>query len=156
MNKNLAYYSIAALFITGIIMALLKPKFIMPVGKYRITSKYGEKRGVNKTHNGIDLAPEIKGTPNVPILASASGTVVNAWNDTANGGGNSVVIKHSLGWQTGYAHMASFSVKKGDKVTQGQQIGIMGNTGESTGPHLHFTMRNNLGVRVDPLSQIKA
>lgn len=105
---------------------------IKPVNKgYRSQGLHG--------HNGIDFAAPI-GTP---IYAAAGGTVIIAKSDDGwNGGyGNYVVIKHSNGAQTLYAHMTSVNVSSGESVSQGNQIGTVGNTGKSTGAHLHFEVR---------------
>ncbi len=90
-------------------------------------------------HNGVDLAMA-EGTP---ILAAASGDVIISKNNGAyNGGyGNYVVIAHANGTQTLYGHMLKTSVNVGDHVSQGEVIGLLGSTGKSTGPHLHFEVR---------------
>lgn len=90
-------------------------------------------------HNGVDIASY----SGAPILAAASGEVIIARADGAwNGGyGNYVVIRHPNGTQTLYAHLKDVSTYAGDSVKQGEQIGTMGNTGKSTGTHLHFEVR---------------
>jgi murein DD-endopeptidase MepM/ murein hydrolase activator NlpD len=91
-------------------------------------------------HNGVDLG----GLPiGAPVVASADGIVIIAkGNGGWNGGyGNYVVISHSNGTQTLYGHLSSTKVSVGQKVEQGQTIGLLGNTGKSTGPHLHFEIR---------------
>lgn len=89
-------------------------------------------------YNGIDLAAPT-GTP---LLASADGQVIIARGSGYNGGyGLYVVIRHSNGTQTLYGHMSRVSVSVGQNVTQGQVIGAVGNTGRSTGPHVHFEIR---------------
>jgi murein DD-endopeptidase MepM/ murein hydrolase activator NlpD len=95
-------------------------------------------------HNGIDIAAPT-GTP---IYAPMGGTVERVfWSDL---GGNSVIIKHDDGTHTtGYAHLDQTFVKVGEKVKYGDVIGTVGNTGRSTGPHLHLTLRVN-GTIVDP------
>ena len=109
-------------------------------GEYPITQKYGEIiPGVtfnDKPHTGIDY-----GCPmHTPILASNEGTVMAAgWDVT--GYGFRVIIRHPDDMATLYAHLDSISVNIGDKVKQGQEIGISGNTGKTTGPHLHFEVR---------------
>ncbi|MEI6042116.1 MAG: peptidoglycan DD-metalloendopeptidase family protein [bacterium] len=91
-------------------------------------------------HNGVDLASF--GGAFVPILAAAEGTVIISKNSGWNGGyGDYVVIKHANGTQTLYGHLSSTSVSAGSHVNKGQQIGRMGNTGQSTGVHLHFEVR---------------
>ncbi len=89
-------------------------------------------------HNGIDFGAPV-GTP---VIASAGGTVIIARSSGWNGGyGLYVVISHSNGTQTLYAHLSSVNVSVGDTVSKGQVIGKVGNTGKSTGPHLHFEVR---------------
>jgi LysM repeat protein len=89
-------------------------------------------------YNGVDLASKSQ----LPILAAASGSVIVAKGSGWNGGyGNYIVIKHGNGTQTLYAHLSSVHVVAGATVSQGQQIGVMGNTGKSTGTHLHFEVR---------------
>lgn len=89
-------------------------------------------------HNGIDLA----GVPGTPVLASATGRVIVAKMGGYNGGyGNMIVMVHDNGIQTVYAHLRAINVSQGQYVTQGTQIGELGNTGRSTGPHLHFEVR---------------
>ena len=88
-------------------------------------------------HNGLDLACPT-GTP---IYATAAGTVVTA--GYTNVYGNYVVIKHSSGYKSLYGHMSSIGVKSGQYVDQGTVIGKVGSTGQSTGPHLHFTIYKN-------------
>ncbi len=105
---------------------------IKPINKgYRSQGLHG--------HNAIDFAAPV-GTP---IYAAAGGTVLIAKSDGGwNGGyGNYVVIKHSNGAQTLYAHMTDVFVSAGSSVKQGAQIGSVGNTGKSTGAHLHFEVR---------------
>jgi len=100
-------------------------------------------------HRALDIA-----NPNrPPVLAADSGTVVYAgclnW-----GYGCHVIIDHGNGYQTLYAHLASYDVEVGGSVTQGSQIGIMGSTGRSTGTHLHFEIRSG-GQILDPLGFLK-
>ncbi len=101
-----------------------------PLSNNKITSPYGTRsRGF---HSGIDLVAKT-GTP---VYASAGGKVVlSSWY---YGYGNCIVVDHGNGLKTRYAHLSGFNVKVGDKVSRGQQIGRSGNTGNSTGPHLHF------------------
>lgn len=104
--------------------------------------------GIGSTnHEGIDIAvPE--GTP---IRAAKGGTVIMA---SYNGGyGNYTCIDHGGGLSTCYAHQSSFAVSSGQSVSQGQVIGYSGNTGSSTGPHLHFEVRIN-GVAQDPMGYL--
>ena len=101
-------------------------------------------------HPAVDISN--KATP--AILAADSGRVVVAgWPDNF-GYGNRVVIDHGNGFTTLYAHMASISVAVGQSVNRGDVIGVMGSTGRSTGPHLHFEIRAN-GATVNPLGYLK-
>jgi murein DD-endopeptidase MepM/ murein hydrolase activator NlpD len=89
-------------------------------------------------HNGIDIAA----TPGTPVLAAASGRAIVAKIGGYNGGyGNMIIITHEKGVQTVYAHLQNVYITQGQTVTQGQTIGEVGNTGRSTGPHLHFEVR---------------
>ena len=124
------------------------------VGDYPITQKYGEIiPGVTlngKPHTGIDY-----GCPmHTKILASNDGEVVAAgWDLT--GYGFRVILRHPDGMATLYGHLDSISVNMGDEVKQGQEIGISGNTGKSTGPHLHFEARvrwNDYTSFFDPMA----
>lgn len=102
-------------------------------------------------HQAVDIASR----ESPPILASQGGTVVTAgWN--AGGYGNYVIIDHGNGYKTLYGHMLNNSVivQVGQRVKQGQKIGIMGSTGRSTGPHLHFEIRTPNG-NLDPLAILK-
>ncbi len=96
-------------------------------------------------HKGIDISTFRTGDP---IVATADGKVVAVGFDS--GFGNYVIIQHSHGFFTRYAHMQSFRVYKGQKVQQGQVIGYIGNTGLSTGPHCHYEVHLGTGV-IDPL-----
>ncbi len=99
-------------------------------------------------HGGVDLEAE----EGIAVYSTADGEVVSATN---NGGwGNLIVVDHGNGFETWYAHLKDFAVEKGDKVTKGQEIGFVGNTGNSTGPHLHYEIRLN-NKRVDPFDYIK-
>lgn len=96
------------------------------------------------------LAIDIGGSVGVGIYAADNGVIVYAgWNDF--GYGYLIVIDHGTGWQTYYAHLSSLNVGCGQSVYQGDLIGLMGSTGRSTGPHLHFEMRSELFGKVNPL-----
>jgi murein DD-endopeptidase MepM/ murein hydrolase activator NlpD len=89
-------------------------------------------------HNGIDIGA----APGTPVLAAASGRVIVAKMGGYNGGyGNMIIISHDNGVQTVYGHLRDVYVTQGQEVSQGQTIGEVGNTGKSTGPHLHFEVR---------------
>ena len=113
-----------------------------------VTSYYGYRihpiSGANQLHNGMDIgAPE--GTK---VMAGLTGTVTtSAYNDSY---GNYVVIKDSKGYELRYAHLSSRSVSAGASVTKGDEIGLVGNTGNSTGSHLHIELLKN-GERLNPI-----
>lgn len=108
-----------------------------------ITSGYGYRWG--RLHRGIDIA----GPVGTPILAAGSGEVISAgWS---GGYGKLVKLKHRDGSVTYYAHNSRILVGKGQQVRQGQQIAALGNTGRSTGPHLHFEIHTGKGS-VNPLA----
>ena len=89
------------------------------------------------------------------IVSPWDGSVAQVWNDLAYGGGLSIVINHTNGYRTGYAHLSVQSVVVGQKVTEGQIIAKSGNSGlHSTGAHLHFTLRKN-GNLIDPKTVFK-
>ncbi|HAQ6687361.1 TPA: peptidoglycan DD-metalloendopeptidase family protein, partial [Enterococcus faecium] len=115
--------------------------YIKPIADpITVTSEFGWRTspitGAQEFHNGIDL---VNGNPNTPIFASADGEVIVSGDaNYFDWYGNWTVIKHADGMYTGYAHQSRVDVSKGQKVTAGQQIGLMGTTGPSTGEHLHF------------------
>lgn len=102
-----------------------------------VTSRFGSRWG--KTHKGIDIGAP-KGTS---IKVVASGTVVTASKGYNGGYGNYMVVSHGNGIETAYGHCNSINVKVGQKVSQGQVIGTVGNTGRSYGSHLHLEIRVN-------------
>ncbi|ULQ61101.1 M23 family metallopeptidase [Brucepastera parasyntrophica] len=116
--------------------------FVKPLrGGYYISSRYGWRdnpfSGKRTFHNGIDMACS-RGTP---IYAALDGTVTSTGFDVTYG--NYVIISHHSGYQTMYAHMNTILTSKGKRVTTSTRIGTVGNTGQSTGPHLHFTVYKN-------------
>ncbi len=117
-----------------------------PCSYVYISSPYGSRGG--GWHNGVDFAAS-RGTP---IYASRSGTVTKARSMTTSYG-NHVVINHGDGFSSLYAHMDYFVVSAGEHVSQGQLIGYVGSTGNSTGPHLHFTIMLN-GSDVNPMKYL--
>lgn len=118
-------------------------QFAHPCPGAVVSSTFGYRTFDNSFHNGLDLAaPE--GTP---TYAADSGTVLYArWSDSA---GNWVVIDHGNGFVTKYMHHTSYTVTEGQYVEKGQQVGYVGNTGNSFGAHLHFQVELN-GAPVDP------
>lgn len=116
-----------------------------------ITSPYGPRWG--SFHYGIDIGNK-RGTP---VVAAASGKVIKVISGckegvTSCGGryGNYITIEHSNGQRTVYAHLQNINVSVGQKVSQGSKIGTIGNTGRSTGPHLHFQIEKSNGSTIKP------
>lgn len=136
-------------------------KLGIPVGgSYRTTSPYGMRThpifGNQRMHTGIDFARSSQSAAAPSIVSSEAGIVVSA--GVRGGYGNTVVIYHyDMNLTTLYAHLASMSVSGGDTVTKGQQIGVMGTTGNSTGIHLHFEVfEGTYGEnRVDPMKYLQ-
>ena len=128
-------------------------EFMWPSSCTLITSQFSPSRknpvsGVYRRHTGVDIGASYGSA----ILASNGGTVTLAgWN---SGYGNCVVIDHGGGKATLYGHMSSIGVSKGQTVSKGQQIGRVGSTGNSTGPHLHFEILIN-GSAVNPMGYFK-
>ena len=129
-------------------LAVEKSPFAMPLEtSFRYTSGFGRRWG--RMHEGIDMA----GSSGSPIYATAEGTVTHAgWE---SGYGNMVEIRHEFGLVTRYGHMSKVRAEVGQKVSRGDRIGDMGNTGRSTGTHLHYEVRVN-GSAVNPMTFIKA
>jgi len=122
--------------------------YVLPVSNFKITSGYGgrkaPKEGASTNHNGLDLAVPL----NTDVFAPMDGVVSSIYSDGK--GGNQLIIEHPNGYKTGYAHLNSFKAKVGDHVNKGQLVAFSGNTGNVTGPHLHFTLRNPSGDPIDP------
>ncbi len=97
-------------------------------------------------HTGMDFTAK-RGTD---VYATGDGYVEEIENKRW-GYGKSIIINHGYGYKTRYAHLSGFKVKKGDKITRGQLIGLVGSTGRSTGPHLHYEVEKN-GAKVNPIS----
>ncbi|MCR5355951.1 MAG: M23 family metallopeptidase [Lachnospiraceae bacterium] len=128
------------------------PTYLKPISGGRMSSGFGKrkapKRGASTYHKGIDWATPV-GTA---VYASSGGTVVRAgWG---SGYGNVVMIQHPDGKETRYGHLSKVLVKVGQQVGQGQKIALSGNTGVSTGPHIHFEILVN-GVQVNPLKYLQ-
>ena len=129
-------------------IAAEKLPFGFPIrGAYRSTSGFGPRWG--RMHKGHDWA----GPVGTAIHAPADGVVVHAGRQ--GGYGNLIKIRHDFGFETRYAHLSRFRVKVGERVSRGQRIGDMGNTGRSTGSHLHYEMRIG-GTAINPMKYIKA
>lgn len=129
-------------------IAAEKAPFALPVkSSFRFTSGFGMRWG--RMHNGTDFA----GAHGTPIYATGDGVVVFAGRQS--GYGNLVKVQHDFGIETRYAHLSGISVVEGQRVSRGDKIGGMGNTGRSTGTHLHYEVRVN-GRAVNPMTYIKA
>ncbi len=121
-------------------------------GKFRISSPFGVKRYVNGRFVGFHKGVDIAAPYGTPVRASLSGKIVLARKLILTG--NTVIIDHGEGLMTLYAHLSKIFVKKGEFVRQGQNIGKVGSTGRSTGPHLHFGVYLR-DIAVDPLQFFK-
>lgn len=125
-----------------------KLAFDMPVKGYAINSRFGLRRLASESkaraHNGIDIAAP-KGTA---VFAAAEGRVLRSGYQ-AGGYGNFIELRHPNGMTTIYAHLSRIDVASGQEVAHGQRIGLVGSTGFSTGPHLHFEVKRN-GGQVNP------
>lgn len=124
-----------------------------PVEKGWISSRYGYRNdpfsGKKAFHHGVDVA----GKKDSNVVAVASGIVT--WAGTKSGYGNLVEVKHSDGYVTRYAHNGKILVAPGDLVTQDQPIALMGSTGRSTGPHVHFEIARN-GKTINPSKYLRS
>ncbi len=120
----------------------------MPVRSgFRYTSPFGPRNG--RMHKGVDMASGL----NTPIYATADGVV--KFSGVQRGFGNIVILDHGGGFQTYYAHLNHRLVTVGETVSRGDHIADMGNTGHSTGVHLHYEIHKD-GVAVNPMTYIKA
>ena len=129
-------------------IAAEKVPFSMPVrSNFRFTSGFGQRWG--RLHAGTDFAGPI-GTP---VYATADGVVTHAgWS---SGYGRLIKIQHDFGIETRYAHLNAMDVRVGQRVSRGDRIGALGNSGRSTGPHLHYEVRES-GNPVNPMNYIRA
>ncbi len=135
-------------------IAASKAPFAIPLNSaFRFTSGFGSRndpKGAGRRfHEGVDLA----GKYGSPVLATADGVVIHAgWQ---SGYGRLIKIKHDFGIETRYGHLSQIVVNVGDRVSRGDVIGAMGNTGRSTGTHLHYEVRVS-GNAINPMKYIKA
>ncbi|WP_406862626.1 M23 family metallopeptidase [Streptomyces sp. HUAS MG47] len=127
----------------------LRPKFMLPVKLHQLSARYGQS-GVNwmSMHTGIDF-PVQYGTP---VMAATDGTVRTQWNSAY---GNMAIVTAKDGTETWYCHLSSTKIRSG-KVKAGDVIAYSGNSGNSTGPHLHFEVRPGGGSTIDPLSWLRS
>ncbi|GHE74745.1 hypothetical protein GCM10018785_48760 [Streptomyces longispororuber] len=139
------------------VQAPAAPTWQDPVDKYRLSASFGlgGNRWAHK-HSGQDFA-----VPSGTVVKAAhAGTVVKAGPNGAGDGpayGNAVVVKHANGLYSQYAHLSRVEVRVGQAVGSGQRIALSGNTGNSSGPHLHFEIRTtpNYGSAVDPVAFLR-
>ena len=101
----------------------------------KITSVFGEKRSGGRVHKGLDIAAP-QGTP---VKATASG--ITSFSGEQRGYGKMVVVDHCNGYETAYAHLDAILISCGTKVRRGSKIGLVGASGNATGPHLHYEVR---------------
>lgn len=124
--------------------------FVWPL-EGRISSGFGWRTisvAGNRFHGGIDIAAPSA----TPVRAARGGVVTRAgW---VGAYGYLVVLDHGGGWQTRYAHLSRIDVRVGERVAQGTVVGLVGSTGASTGPHLHFEVRRD-GQALDPLAYLE-
>ncbi|MER5178998.1 M23 family metallopeptidase [Streptomyces sp. NPDC002896] len=132
--------------------------WVIPVKHYTLSASFAQAGGMwSHKHSGQDFAVPT-GTP---VAAASSGTVVKAGPNGAGDGpayGNAIVIKHGNGTYSQYAHLSKVNVRIGQTVKAGQNIALSGNTGNSSGPHLHFEIRTtpNYGSAINPASFLRA
>ena len=145
MTRKIPLFLLLFLLLPAVVFA--QPTFINPTSGI-ISSPFGWRihpiTGASRFHSGIDIADDY----DTPVVASAPGVVTHAgWID---GYGNAVIIEHEGGWSTLYGHFAEIHVMAGQTVSTGHLIGGQGSTGNSTGPHCHFEIRDPSGTPVDP------
>jgi murein DD-endopeptidase MepM/ murein hydrolase activator NlpD len=120
---------------------------IWPVDSRHITSSFGYRKDPftfrASFHNGFDIA----GDSDAPVYVTADGTVTSSGYDNLHG--NNIIVNHTNGLQTWYMHLNKTLVSEGDRVSKGDKIGLLGSTGRSTGPHLHYEIKKN-GISTDP------
>ncbi|UUU24106.1 M23 family metallopeptidase [Streptomyces sp. DSM 40750] len=145
---------------TGTVQAAAAKKtasWVSPVKGYKLSARFAQAGNMwSAKHSGQDFAVK-SGTA---VAAAHGGTVVKAGGNGAGDGpayGNAVVIKHGNGTFSQYAHLSKVNVKVGQVVKTGQRIAFSGNTGNSSGPHLHFEIRTTAGYgsAVDPVAFLR-
>ena len=129
----------------------INSKFILPLDSF-ITSNFGKARVYNGSLKGYHSGTDFRAKVGTPIVASNDGVVALVKDRFYSGG--TVLIDHGHGIYTCYFHMSGFDVEVGERVKKGQEIGLSGQSGRVTGPHLHFAVRIN-AVQVDPLQFIE-
>ncbi|MFJ9884462.1 peptidoglycan DD-metalloendopeptidase family protein [Streptomyces sp. NPDC091287] len=124
-----------------------------PLASANVTTQY--RASGASWSSGYHTGSDFQAASGTPVLAIGPGTVVSAGNSGSYG--NEVVIQHEDGMYSQYAHQSSLDVSVGQTVTGGQQIGLSGSTGNSTGPHLHFEVRTgpSYGSDIDPIAYLR-
>jgi len=128
----------------------LREPFILPM-QSKITSEFGKARVYNGSLKGYHSGTDFRAKIGTPVIAANDGRVALVKNRFYSGG--TVILDHGEGIYTCYFHMSRFDVKEGEMVKRGEQLGLSGQSGRVTGPHLHFSARIS-GVQVDPLQLI--
>jgi len=149
-RASLEYAQAIKIYNTFTDKSYIKSKFVSPLGT-KITSDFGKARVYNGSLKGYHSGTDFRAKIGTELIACNDGKIVLAKNRFYSGG--SVIIDHGQGIYTCYYHMSKFSVKKGDVVKKSQLLGLSGDTGRVTGPHLHFSARVG-GIQVDPLQLI--
>ncbi|MEF9905882.1 M23 family metallopeptidase [Streptomyces sp. P9-A2] len=128
----------------------LRPKFALPVAQHGLSAYYGQS-GINwmSVHSGIDFPVSYGAT----VMAATDGTVRTQYNSAY---GNMMIVTAMDGTETWYCHLSSYQVASGTTVKAGQPIAFSGNSGNSTGPHLHFEVRPAGGSAIDPLAWFRS
>ncbi|MFI0978478.1 M23 family metallopeptidase [Streptomyces sp. NPDC021093] len=138
--------------------AAKKKAWAKPVQRYALSATYGKGGGMwAHKHSGQDFAVPIGTT----VKAAAAGTVVKAGPNGGGDGpayGNAIVVKHANNTYSQYAHLSRIQVRVGQHVAAGKQIALSGNTGNSSGPHLHFEIRTspNYGSSINPVAYLRS
>ena len=148
LKEEVTYEAVAKIVERG---TKIPPSYIKPIVGGRLTSGFGRRnrptKGASSYHKGIDWAT----ATGTAVMASSGGVVIKAgWG---SGYGNVVYIQHPDGKVTRYGHLSKILVSAGQAVSQGQKIALSGNTGVSTGPHIHFEILVN-GVQVNPFDYL--
>ncbi|WP_210572923.1 M23 family metallopeptidase [Streptomyces sp. GESEQ-4] len=128
----------------------LRPKYALPVARHGLSAYFGQS-GINwmSIHTGIDF-PVSYGTP---VMAATDGTVRTEWNSSY---GNMMIVTDKDGTETWYCHLSTYAVSSGTTVKAGDTIAYSGNSGNSTGPHLHFEVKPSGGSAIDPLAWLRS
>ncbi len=153
VKKRIAaeYAEAMSIYGTSTNKSLISSKFIAPMDS-KITSDFGKARVYNGTLNGYHSGTDYRAKVGTPIIASNDGEVVLVKERFYSGG--TVILNHGHGIYTCYYHMSKFDVKMGQMIKKAEVIGLSGDTGRVTGPHLHFSARVG-GEQVDPLQLIE-